>query len=82
MVEFALLAAHAWFLLLFAGITALTIFPLVVLTAFLYDALVKKFAKTPKIFFMLLCTFIATLVVVVILELYLGYTLPQVFTAN
>jgi len=81
MVDLTVLGAHAWFLILFAGIAALTIFPLVVLTAFLYDALVKKYPKTPKIFFMLVCTFLATLVVVVILEVYLGYTLPLVFTS-
>lgn len=80
MVDFTLLGSHAWFLVIFAAVAALVVFPLIVLAAFLYDALQKKWPKTPKVLLMLLCTFLATLAAAIILEVYLGYTLPQVFT--
>lgn len=81
-IEVGVLVSHSWFILLFSLILSLLAFPLVVLMSFLYDYLVKHNPKTPKIFLMLVCTFVGMAVVAVLLELYLGYTLPQVFSSS
>ncbi len=80
MVDVSAFLTQAWFVLLFSLIVSLLAFPLVVVFSFVYDYLEKRHAKTPKILWMLICTFLATLVTVVIIEFYLGYTLPQVFS--
>ena len=72
--------SQAWFTVLFSLLASLVVFPLVVVGSFIYENLVKRYKKTPKILLMLICTFIATLIAVIILEFYLGFTLPQAFS--
>ena len=81
MVDLSAIATQAWFVILLSLIIALLVFPLVVVTAFLFDYLAKRHEKTPKILLMLACTFVGVLIAVVILEIYFGYTLPQLFTS-
>ncbi len=72
--------SQVWFVFLFSLIAALVVFPLVVTASFLYESLVDKYRKTPKILLMLVSTFVATLVAVVVIELYLGFALGELFT--
>ncbi len=80
MVDVASLVSQGWFVLLLSVILSLLVFPLVVLMSFLYDSLAKKNSKTSKISLMLACTFIGTLIVVLLLEVYFGYSLPELFS--
>lgn len=82
MVEVSVLISHGWFVLLLSLIVSLALFPLVVIVSFVYDHLVKSNPKTPKILLMLICTFIGVLIAALILEVYLGYTLPQLFSTG
>ena len=82
MVDISALVPHVWFILLLSLIGALLVFPLVIIGSFLYDYLVKRHEKTAKILLMLVVTFIMTVIVVTLLEIYFGYTLPQVFSGN
>ncbi|MDP3742535.1 MAG: hypothetical protein Q8R15_04430 [Candidatus Micrarchaeota archaeon] len=81
MVDISALIPHIWFILLLSLIGALLVFPLVVIGSFLYDYLVKRHEKTPKILIMLVVTFVIVVIVVTLLEAYFGYTLPQVFSS-
>ena len=82
MVDVASLVSHAWFIALLSLIVSLLAFPLVIIGAFSHDYLTKHHPKTPQIVIMLLCTFLAVLIAVTILELYFGYTLGQVFSGS
>ncbi len=82
MVDFSPLLSQAWFITLFSLILSLLVFPLVVVFSFVYDYFEKRHAKMPKILLMLICTFLATLVAVVIIEAYFGYTLAQLVSAG
>ena len=82
MIDLSPLLSQSWFILLLSGILSLLALPLVVITSFVYDYLAKHHEKFPKILLMLICTFFATLVLVVIVEVYLGYTLPQAFSSS
>ncbi|VVB67753.1 Uncharacterised protein [Candidatus Norongarragalina meridionalis] len=62
-------------LLFYAVIAALVLFPLVFLMSFVYEALCKKWEKSPKILLMLLCTFIGVLAAALMLYFYLGASL-------
>lgn len=82
MVDISTLVPHAWFILLFSLIASLLVFPLVIIGSFLYDYLVKQYEKTPKVLIMLMVTFVIVAIVVVLLEVYFDYTLPQVFSSS
>lgn len=77
MIEISGLLTQGWFIFLLSTILSLAIFPLVIVFSFVYEKLETKYSKTPKVLLMLICTFLATLVLVVILEFYFGSTLAQ-----
>ncbi len=82
MVDISALIPHVWFILLLSLIVSLLAFPLVIIGSFLYDYLVKRHEKTPKVLIMLVVTFLITVILVTLLEVYFGYTLPQVFSGS
>ena len=82
MVDLSTVVSHAWFIVLLSLIASLLVFPLVIIGAFLYDYLTAHNSKTPKILIMLICTFVATLITITLLEVYFGYTLGQVFSGT
>ncbi len=63
---------QVWLLLLLAVIVSLILFPIVFVTSFVYEALSKKYSKTPKVLWMLLCIFVATFAVLLVIELATG----------
>lgn len=82
MVDISALLPHVWFILLLSLIASLLVFPLVIIGSFLYDYLVKRHEKTPKVLIMLVVTFVMVAIVITLLEVYFGYTLPQVFSST
>ncbi len=82
MVEISAFISQVWFLVLFSFIASLLVFPLVILSSFLYSYLEKRSSKTPKILLMLVCTFAATLLALIVLEVYLGFNASQVFSTT
>ena len=48
--------------------------------AFLYEWLQNKYEKTPKIVLMALVTFLAVLIAMTLVEIYLEYELPAVIS--
>ena len=80
MVDASLVLSHAWAILLFSLFVTAIIFPLVFIMAFAYEWLQKNHRKAPKIVLMLLVTFLAVLVAVTLIEVYLEYTLPKVIS--
>ena len=73
--------SQAFFILLFAAFVTVLVFPLVFVTSFLYDYLTGRYEKTPKVLIMLFVTFTASVTAIALIEVYLGYTLPQVIQA-
>jgi len=71
------LLAHIWTLVLFSLVVSAFTFPLVFILGFVYDYLCERFEKTPKIVWMLVCTFLGVLVAAILLELYLGLTIAS-----
>jgi len=77
------MAAEAFFTnvfltLLLALIVSVLVFPLVFVFSFVYQSLEKKYKKTPKIILLYACTLLAAVTAVFLLEIYLGYTLPEI----
>ena len=70
--------SQLWFLFLLSAVATMLIFPIVFLTTFVYDALIEKYKKTPKILIMLVCTLLAVFVVLFLVEIYLEFTLPKI----
>lgn len=68
-------------LLLIALLVSIPVFVVAFAASFLYDWLVDKYPKTPKFLIMWVCVFIACLVVLLLLEVYLGYTIAQALAA-
>lgn len=76
MVDLLALQTQGWFIFLFSLAVTALVFPIVFLGSFVYDLLVEKYEKTPKVLLMLLVTFLGVLVAVTLLEFYLEFTLP------
>ncbi len=79
MVDVAFVASQAWFIFLLSLAATALVFPLVFLASFVYDSLLEKYKKTPKVLLMLFVTFLAVLVAVTLVEIYLEFTLPLVW---
>jgi len=70
-----------WLVALSAAAT-IVIFPIVFLMSFVYDWLVEKHERTPKVLLMLLCAFIGVLVFALIAYAYVGVTLQEALAAS
>lgn len=75
------LVARLAALLLIAVAVSIPVFAVAFAMSFIYGWLVEKYKKTPKFIFMWLCSFIACFAVLLIIEIYLGYTLAQALAA-
>lgn len=65
---------------LLALIVGVALFPLALVMSFVYDALTKKFSKTPKFLILLICGIIGAFIALIILELYVGNSLQQLLS--
>ncbi|MBI5229670.1 hypothetical protein HY991_06180 [Candidatus Micrarchaeota archaeon] len=72
MADLNFLLSEAFFILLFAIVLTVMVFPFVFVMSFIYSSLVQKYKKTPRIFLMILATFIGCLAAAMFIELYLG----------
>ena len=81
MVEVVSLLTEAWLLFLLSLVVSAAVFPIVFVFSFIYDALVQKYRRTPRVLLMAVCTFIAVLLCLVFLELYVSVTIPEVVSA-
>lgn len=75
------LLTQAWFVLILSIAATILVFPLVFFMSFIHSLLKKRFKNTPEILLMLFTTFVGVLVAVVLIEIYLDYTLPQLVAA-
>jgi predicted PurR-regulated permease PerM len=78
MVDLAALASEAWLVFLLSLVLSALALPFVFVFSFIYEMLQKRFARTPAVVLMAVTTFLAVLTAVILLELYLGYTIGQV----
>ncbi len=78
MVDLAALAGEAWLVFLLSLVLSALALPFVLVFSFAYDMLAKRYARTPPVLLMAVTTFLAVLAAVILLELYLGYTIAQV----
>ena len=76
MVDVAFALSQAWFILLLSLAATALLFPLVFLGSFLYDWMLDKYEKTPKVLLMLLVTFLGVATAITLVEIYLEFTLP------
>lgn len=81
MASVAQLLSEAWLVLLLSLIVSVVVFPLVFVSSLFYSWLAEKYGRTPRILLMAVTTFLAVLAAVLLLELYLGYTLAEVIAA-
>ena len=77
MVSVAGVLSEVWLLFLLSLIASVLAFPFVFVFSFVYDFLSKRFSRTPRILLMVLVTFLAVLTAIVLLEVYVGFTLSQ-----
>ena len=78
MVSIAGVLTEAWLLFLLSLIASVLVFPFLFVFSFAYSWLARKYPRTPSILFMALSTFLAILAALVLLEVYLSYTLGKV----
>ena len=78
--DIATLATQALLLALLATVVTAAVFPLVLLSSFLYSYFCKKYEKTPKFALMLLTTLIAVFAAVLLLEAYAGSVLTKIMS--
>ena len=76
MVELSFVLSQAWFIFLLSLAASALLFPIVFLGSFVYDMLVDRYEKTPKVLLLLFVTFLGVLVAVTLVEIYLEFTLP------
>lgn len=79
MVDFSGFLTYSWFVVLAGLLISVFIFPLVLAFSFLYSFLRRRYVKAPWIMLMAVCTFLGVLLALVLLEVYLGYTLKETF---
>lgn len=76
MVALSFALSQLWLIFLIALVVAFVIFPLVFVMSLLYDYLAEKYEKTPKVLIMLFVTFVAAFIAILLIEIYLEFTLP------
>ena len=81
MVDLGGLLSEAWLVFLLSLVLSALALPFVFVFSFVHDLLSKKYAKTPGVLIMAVTTFLAVLTAIVLLELYLGYTIANVASA-
>lgn len=72
--EFAL--SQLWLIFLLSVVATFILFPLIFLMSFFYDHLVNKYEKAPKVILMLIATFVGIFIAILLIEIYLEFTLP------
>lgn len=68
---------EAWLLFLLSLLVSAIAFPLVVLSSFFYSWMVAKNPRSPKVLFMAVATLVGVFIALVLLELYVGITIPE-----
>ena len=69
---------EAWLVFLLSLVLSALAMPFVIVFSFVYDMLVKRYPRTPAVLLMAVTAFLAVLTAVILLELYVGYTIAQV----
>ena len=72
------IATEAWLVFLLSLVFSALALPVVFVFSFIYSYLGLRSPKTPKILLMAAVTFLAVVCVVVLLEIYVGYTIGDV----
>lgn len=79
--DFSSLLTHAWFVVLTSLVVTIFVFPLALVFSFLYRYLCKRYKQAPWVLWMLVCVFLGVVCGLFLLEVYLGYTLPETVSA-
>lgn len=72
------LLTELWLLFLLSLIASVLVFPFVLVFSFIYSWLTRRYERTPRVLLMAFVTFVAVFTALVLLELYVGYTIAQV----
>ncbi|HEV8289919.1 MAG TPA: hypothetical protein VGQ00_03150 [Candidatus Norongarragalinales archaeon] len=81
MVDASTILTQFGFLLLFSVLVAIVLFPVIFLFSYVFELLRDRYPKTPQVLLMLAVTFLATFIVLLLIEVYLNFTLPAAIAA-